>query len=200
MLMTLDCQRELFRSGSRMPRAKEKKSKLHGQAFGINQTSHLGPKTEALLCVHQVQSLSSSTWTISFPNSISPKKTPLEASWTRRKSTFDPATVRQLMAQQELDRIKKANEVLDWQLSSKGMFDNAPCRLSTFLRHTSASRAFLLCCSRSTALPCQASLHPTQVCSASVISSSKEPPHKPECWSLTFLSPLTLNRICGPFH
>uniref|UniRef100_H3CVC8 Zinc finger homeobox 3b n=1 Tax=Tetraodon nigroviridis TaxID=99883 RepID=H3CVC8_TETNG len=59
---------------------------------------------------------------------ISKVKDTIGSQIDKEKEYFDPATVRQLMAQQEIDRIKKANEVLglaqQQALQQQGMFDN----------------------------------------------------------------------------
>ncbi|XP_029464142.1 zinc finger homeobox protein 3 isoform X2 [Rhinatrema bivittatum] len=57
---------------------------------------------------------------------ISKVKDAIGSQLDKEKEYFDPATVRQLMAQQELDRIKKANEVLGLATQQQGIFDNAP--------------------------------------------------------------------------
>lgn len=108
-------------------RAKEKKSKLSmAKHFGINQTSYEGPKTECTLCGIKYSARLSVRDHIFSQQHISKVKDTIGSQLDKEKEYFDPATVRQLMAQQELDRIKKANEVLGLAAQQPGMFDNAP--------------------------------------------------------------------------
>ncbi|XP_032636837.1 zinc finger homeobox protein 3 isoform X2 [Chelonoidis abingdonii] len=108
-------------------RAKEKKSKLSmAKHFGINQTSYEGPKTECTLCGIKYSARLSVRDHIFSQQHISKVKDTIGSQLDKEKEYFDPATVRQLMAQQELDRIKKANEVLGLAAQQQGMFDNAP--------------------------------------------------------------------------
>ncbi|TNN87568.1 Zinc finger homeobox protein 3 [Liparis tanakae] len=94
-------------------RAKEKKAKLNmAKHFGINHTSYEGPKTECTLCGVKYSARLSVRDHIFSQQHISKVKDTIGSQIDKEKEYFDPATVRQLMAQQEMDRIKKANEVL----------------------------------------------------------------------------------------
>ncbi|XP_077374618.1 zinc finger homeobox protein 3 isoform X1 [Festucalex cinctus] len=110
-------------------RAKEKKAKLNmAKHFGINQTSYEGPKTECNLCGVKYSARLSVRDHIFSQQHISKVKDTIGSQIDKEKEYFDPATVRQLMAQQEMDRIKKANEVLglaqQQAMQQQGMFDN----------------------------------------------------------------------------
>ncbi|XP_051510355.1 zinc finger homeobox protein 3-like isoform X2 [Myxocyprinus asiaticus] len=109
-------------------RAKEKKAKLSmAKHFGINQTSYEGPKTECTLCGVKYSARVSVRDHIFSQQHISKVKDTIGSQLDKEKEYFDPATVRQLMAQQEMDRIKKANEVLglaqQQAMQQQGMFD-----------------------------------------------------------------------------
>lgn len=110
-------------------RAKEKKAKLNmAKHFGINQTSYEGPRTECTLCGVKYSARLSIRDHIFSQQHISKVKDTIGSQIDKEKEYFDPATVRQLMAQQEMDRIKKANEVLglaqQQAMQQQGMFDN----------------------------------------------------------------------------
>ncbi|XP_048828787.1 zinc finger homeobox protein 3-like isoform X1 [Brienomyrus brachyistius] len=110
-------------------RAKEKKAKLSmAKHFGINQTAYEGPKTECTLCGVKYSARTSVRDHIFSQQHISKVKETIGNQLDKEKEYFDPATVRQLMAQQEIDRIKKANEVLglaqQQAMQQPGMFDN----------------------------------------------------------------------------
>ncbi|MEQ2177275.1 hypothetical protein GOODEAATRI_001960 [Goodea atripinnis] len=110
-------------------RAKEKKAKLNmAKHFGINQTSYEGPKTECTLCAVKYSARLSVRDHIFSQQHIFKVKDTIGSQIDKEKEYFDPATVRQLMAQQEMDRIKKANEVLglaqQQAMQQQGMFDN----------------------------------------------------------------------------
>ncbi|XP_033847610.1 zinc finger homeobox protein 3 isoform X1 [Periophthalmus magnuspinnatus] len=110
-------------------RAKEKKAKLNmAKHFGINQTSYEGPKTECTLCGVKYSARLSVRDHIFSQQHIAKVKDTIGSQIDKEKEYFDPATVRQLMAQQEMDRIKKANEVLglaqQQAMQQQGMFDN----------------------------------------------------------------------------
>ena len=110
-------------------RAKEKKAKLSmAKHFGINHTSYEGPKTECPLCGVKYSARLSVRDHIFSAQHISKVKDTIGSQLEKEKEYFDPATVRQLMAQQEMDRIKKANEVLglaqQQAMQQQGMFDN----------------------------------------------------------------------------
>lgn len=106
-------------------RAKEKKSKLNmAKHFGINQTGYEGPKTECTLCGVKYSARLSVRDHIFSEQHISKVKETVGSQLDKEKEYFDPATVRQLMAQQELDRIKKANEALGLAAQQQGMFDS----------------------------------------------------------------------------
>ncbi|XP_057277943.1 LOW QUALITY PROTEIN: zinc finger homeobox protein 3-like, partial [Pezoporus wallicus] len=108
-------------------RAKEKKSKLSmAKHFVINQTSYEGPKTECTLCGIKYSARLSVRDHVFSQQHISKVKETLESQLDKEKEYFDPATVRQLMAQQELDQIKKANDILGLAAQQQGMFDNTP--------------------------------------------------------------------------
>ncbi|XP_063169352.1 zinc finger homeobox protein 3 [Candoia aspera] len=108
-------------------RAKEKKSKLNmAKHFGINQASYEGPKTECTLCGIKYSARLSVRDHIFSQQHISKVKETIGSQLDKEKEYFDPATVRQLMAQQELDRIKKANEVLGLATQQQGLFDSPP--------------------------------------------------------------------------
>uniref|UniRef100_A0A672TH25 Zinc finger homeobox protein 3 n=1 Tax=Strigops habroptila TaxID=2489341 RepID=A0A672TH25_STRHB len=108
-------------------RAKEKKSKLSmAKHFGINQTSYEGPKTECTLCGIKYSARLSVRDHVFSQQHISKVKETIGSQLDKEKEYFDPATVRQLMAQQELDRIKKANDVLGLAAQQQGMLDNTP--------------------------------------------------------------------------
>lgn len=108
-------------------RAKEKKSKLNmAKHFGINQTGYEGPKAECTLCGIKYSARLSVRDHIFSQQHISKVKETVGSQLDKEKEYFDPATVRQLMAQQELDRIKKANEVLGLATQQQGMFDSPP--------------------------------------------------------------------------
>nr|XP_023646473.1 zinc finger homeobox protein 3 isoform X3 [Paramormyrops kingsleyae] len=109
-------------------RAKEKKAKLSmAKHFGINQTSYEGPKTECTLCGIKYSARISVRDHIFSQQHISKVKDTIGSQLDKEKEYFDPATVRQLMAQQEMDRIKKANEVLGMAqqqaMQQQGLFD-----------------------------------------------------------------------------
>ncbi|KAI4831085.1 hypothetical protein KUCAC02_002686, partial [Chaenocephalus aceratus] len=110
-------------------RAKEKKAKLNmAKHFGINQTSYDGPRTECILCGVKYTARLSIRDHIFSQQHINKVKDTIGSQIDKEKEYFDPATVRQLMAQQEMDRIKKANEVLglaqQQAMQQHGLFDN----------------------------------------------------------------------------
>ncbi|KAI9528468.1 hypothetical protein NQZ68_020294 [Dissostichus eleginoides] len=110
-------------------RAKEKKAKLNmAKHFGINQTSYEGPRTECTLCGVKYTARLSIRDHIFSQQHINKVKDTIGSQIDKEKEYFDPATVRQLMAQQEMDRIKKANEVLglaqQQAMQQHGLFDN----------------------------------------------------------------------------
>lgn len=113
-------------------RAKEKKSKLNmAKHFGINQSNYEGPKAECTLCgIKYSARLSVRDHIFSHQHIFKVKET-IGSQLDKEVEYIDPATVRRLMAQQELDRIKKANEVLglatqQQTLQQQGLFDNPP--------------------------------------------------------------------------
>ncbi|CDQ81757.1 unnamed protein product [Oncorhynchus mykiss] len=110
-------------------RAKEKKAKLSmAKHFGINHTSYEGPKTECTLCSVKYSARLSVRDHIFSAQHITKVKDTIGSQLDKEKEYFDPATVRQLMAQQEMDRIKKANEVLglaqQQAMQQQGIFDS----------------------------------------------------------------------------
>lgn len=108
-------------------RAKDKKAKLSmAKHFGINQASYEGPKAECALCGVKYSARLSVRDHIFSPQHISKVKDTIGSQLDKEKEYFDPATVRQLMAQQELDRLKKASEALGLAAQQQGIFDGPP--------------------------------------------------------------------------
>ncbi|KAJ6652494.1 hypothetical protein lerEdw1_011464 [Lerista edwardsae] len=106
-------------------RAKEKKAKLSmAKHFGLSQAGYEGPRTECALCGVKYSARLSVRDHIFSQQHIAKVKDTIGSQLDKEKEYFDPATVRQLMAQQELDRIKKANEVLGLAAQQPaGVFD-----------------------------------------------------------------------------
>ncbi|XP_065516660.1 zinc finger homeobox protein 3-like isoform X2 [Lathamus discolor] len=109
-------------------RAKEKKSKFSmAKHFVINQTSYEGPKTECTLCGIKYSARLSVRDHVFSQQHISKVKETIGSQLDKEKEYFDPATVGQLMAQQELDWIKKVNDLLGLAAQQQqGMFDKTP--------------------------------------------------------------------------
>lgn len=107
-------------------RAKEKKAKLSmAKHFGLSQASYEGPKAECVLCSVKYSARLSVRDHVFSLQHIAKVKDTIGSQLDKEKEYFDPATVRQLMAQQELDRLKKANEVLGLAAQQPaGVFDS----------------------------------------------------------------------------
>uniref|UniRef100_A0A1A7W8I8 Zinc finger homeobox 4 n=1 Tax=Iconisemion striatum TaxID=60296 RepID=A0A1A7W8I8_9TELE len=90
-------------------RAKEKKFKINiGKPFMISQGSPDGPRTECTLCGVKYTARMSVRDHIFSKQHIAKVQETLGNQVDREKDYLAPTTVRQLMAQQELDRMKKA--------------------------------------------------------------------------------------------
>lgn len=94
-------------------RAKEKKFKMNiGKPFMMSQSSPEGPKPECTLCGVKYTARLSIRDHIFSKQHIAKVQETLGNQVDREKDYLAPTTVRQLMAQQELDRLKKASDVL----------------------------------------------------------------------------------------
>ncbi|MEQ2194748.1 Zinc finger homeobox protein 4, partial [Xenoophorus captivus] len=94
-------------------RAKEKKFKINiGKPFMISQGSPEGPRTECTLCSVKYTARMSVRDHIFSKQHITKVQETLGNQVDREKDYLAPTTVRQLMAQQELDRMKKAGDGL----------------------------------------------------------------------------------------
>uniref|UniRef100_A0A1A8BKD2 Zinc finger homeobox 4 n=1 Tax=Nothobranchius kadleci TaxID=1051664 RepID=A0A1A8BKD2_NOTKA len=94
-------------------RAKEKKFKINiGKPFMISQGSPEGPRSECTLCGVKYTARMSVRDHIFSKQHITKVQETLGNQVDREKDYLAPTTVRQLMAQQELDRMKKAGEGL----------------------------------------------------------------------------------------
>ncbi|PIN98006.1 hypothetical protein AB205_0205800, partial [Aquarana catesbeiana] len=94
-------------------RAKEKKFKINiGKPFMINQTGPDGTKLECSLCGVKYSARLSIRDHIFSKQHITKVRETVGSQLDREKDYLAPTTVRQLMAQQELDRIKKTSDVL----------------------------------------------------------------------------------------
>ncbi|XP_023649003.2 zinc finger homeobox protein 4-like isoform X1 [Paramormyrops kingsleyae] len=94
-------------------RAKEKKFKINiGKPFMISQNSPEGPRPECTLCGTKYSARFSIRDHIFSKQHIAKVQETLGHQIDREKDYLTPTTVRQLMAQQELDRLKKATDVL----------------------------------------------------------------------------------------
>ncbi|TSK98492.1 Zinc finger homeobox protein 4 [Bagarius yarrelli] len=94
-------------------RAKEKKFKINiGKPFMISQGSPDGPRPECTLCGVKYTARLSIRDHIFSKQHIAKVQETLGNQVDREKDYLAPTTVRQLMAQQELDRLKKATDVL----------------------------------------------------------------------------------------
>lgn len=94
-------------------RAKEKKFKINiGKPFMISQGSPDGPRPECTLCGIKYTARMSVRDHIFSKQHIAKVQETLGNQVDREKDYLAPTTVRQLMAQQELDRMKKAGEGL----------------------------------------------------------------------------------------
>lgn len=106
-------------------RAKEKKFKINiGKPFMINQSGTDGTKPECTLCGVKYSARLSIRDHIFSKQHISKVRETVGSQLDREKDYLAPTTVRQLMAQQELDRIKKASDVLGLTVQQQGITDN----------------------------------------------------------------------------
>ncbi|EHB13072.1 Zinc finger homeobox protein 4 [Heterocephalus glaber] len=107
-------------------RAKEKKFKINiGKPFMINQGGTEGTKPECTLCGVKYSARLSIRDHIFSKQHISKVRETVGSQLDREKDYLAPTTVRQLMAQQELDRIKKASDVLGLTVQQPGMMDSS---------------------------------------------------------------------------
>lgn len=107
-------------------RAKEKKFKINiGKPFMINQTGPDGTKPECSLCGVKYSARLSIRDHIFSKQHITKVRETVGSQLDREKDYLAPTTVRQLMAQQELDRIKKATDVLGLTVQQPGMMDSS---------------------------------------------------------------------------
>ncbi|RXM31319.1 Zinc finger homeobox protein 4 [Acipenser ruthenus] len=103
-------------------RAKEKKFKINiGKPFMMSQD---GPKTECSLCGIKYTARLSIRDHIFSRQHISKVQETVGNQIDREKDYLAPTTVRQLMAQQELDRLKKATDVLGLTAQQQTMIDS----------------------------------------------------------------------------
>uniref|UniRef100_S4R5K8 Zinc finger homeobox protein 3 n=1 Tax=Petromyzon marinus TaxID=7757 RepID=S4R5K8_PETMA len=94
-------------------RAKEKKSKLSlAKQYGIDQPEYDSPKMECTICGVKYGPRLTVRDHVFAISHIDKVRESVGSQLDREKEYLDPSTVRQLMAQQEFDRIKKANEAL----------------------------------------------------------------------------------------
>ena len=94
-------------------RAKEKKFKINiGKPFMISQGSPEGPRPECTLCCVKYTARMSVRDHIFSKQHIAKVQETLGNQVDREKDYLAPTTVRQLMAQQELDRMKKVGDGL----------------------------------------------------------------------------------------
>lgn len=106
-------------------RAKEKKFKINiGKPFMINQSGTEGTKPECTLCGVKYSARLSIRDHIFSKQHISKVRETVGSQLDREKDYLAPTTVRQLMAQQELDRIKKASDVLGLTVQQPGITDS----------------------------------------------------------------------------
>ena len=105
-------------------RAKEKKAKLNlAKQFGVEPSQREAPKTQCTLCDVKYNSCLSVRDHVFSQQHVAKVKEAVGSQMDKEREYFDPNTVRQLMAQQEMDHLKKANEVLG--LSQQQRFDPA---------------------------------------------------------------------------
>ncbi|ELK27508.1 Zinc finger homeobox protein 4 [Myotis davidii] len=108
-------------------RAKEKKFKINiGKPFMINQSGTEGTKPECTLCGVKYSARLSIRDHIFSKQHIAKVRETVGSQLDREKDYLAPTTVRQLMAQQELDRIKKASDVLGLAVQQPSMVDSGP--------------------------------------------------------------------------
>lgn len=106
-------------------RAKEKKFKINiGKPFMISQGSPDGPRPECTLCAVKYTARLSIRDHIFSKQHIAKVQETLGNQVDREKDYLAPTTVRQLMAQQELDRLKKATDVLSLPAQQQPAVDN----------------------------------------------------------------------------
>ena len=107
-------------------RAKEKKFKINiGKPFMINQSGTEGAKPECTLCGVKYSARLSIRDHIFSKQHISKVRETVGSQLDREKDYLAPTTVRQLMAQQELDRIKKASDVLGLAVQQPSLMDSS---------------------------------------------------------------------------
>ncbi|XP_023376933.1 zinc finger homeobox protein 4 isoform X6 [Pteropus vampyrus] len=107
-------------------RAKEKKFKINiGKPFMINQSGTEGTKPECALCGVKYSARLSIRDHIFSKQHISKVRETVGSQLDREKDYLAPTTVRQLMAQQELDRIKKASDVLGLAVQQPSVMDSS---------------------------------------------------------------------------
>lgn len=105
-------------------RAKEKKAKLNlAKQFGGEPSQNEAPKTECTLCDVKYNSCLSVRDHVFSQAHVAKVKEAVGSQMDKERDYFDPSTVRQLMAQQEMDHLKKANEVLG--MAQQQRFDPA---------------------------------------------------------------------------
>ncbi|XP_056593982.1 zinc finger homeobox protein 4 isoform X1 [Triplophysa dalaica] len=106
-------------------RAKEKKFKINiGKPFMISQGSPDGPRPECILCRVKYTARLSIRDHIFSKQHIAKVQETLGNQVDREKDYLAPTTVRQLMAQQELDRLKKATDILNLPAQQQPSVDN----------------------------------------------------------------------------
>ncbi|XP_055784219.1 zinc finger homeobox protein 4-like isoform X1 [Salvelinus fontinalis] len=112
-------------------RAKEKKFKINiGKPFMISQGGPDGPRPECTLCNVKYTARMSIRDHIFSKQHIAKVQETLVNQVDREKDYLAPTTVRQLMAQQEMDRLKKAG--------SDGLSNLAAQQLQTAVNHNNA--------------------------------------------------------------
>ncbi|KAK1332096.1 hypothetical protein QTO34_007782 [Cnephaeus nilssonii] len=108
-------------------RAKEKKFKINiGKPFMVNQGGSEGTKPECALCGVKYSARLSIRDHIFSKQHIAKVRETVGSQLDREKDYLAPTTVRQLMAQQELDRIKKASDVLGLAVQQPSLVDSGP--------------------------------------------------------------------------
>ncbi|XP_018606501.1 zinc finger homeobox protein 4-like isoform X3 [Scleropages formosus] len=103
-------------------RAKEKKLKINiGKPFMISQNSPNGPRPECTLCGTKYSSRFPIRDHIFSKQHIAKVQETLGQQTDKEKDFLTPTTVRQLMVQQELDRLKKATDILGMAAQQQGV-------------------------------------------------------------------------------
>ncbi len=106
-------------------RAKEKKFKINiGKPFMISQGSPDGPRPECTLCGMKYTARLSIRDHIFSKQHIAKVQETLGNQVDREKDYLTPTTVRQLMAQQELDRLKKVTDIFNLPAQQQPSVDN----------------------------------------------------------------------------